>query len=189
MHLRLVFLLLPLLGLFVSTEALFTAKEWIKAEKAISCESAEWAGREPLLLDLITVEAKRIVRLKAELDATGASVRTLYLGLGQACYPAPDDAGHGVPQVGGRQWISETHLRGPIEGPQAGALDKLERRIELFATSTDQLEKLFGGQHYSGKALSPDGGIYGGSFLQIGPLLYFVSENGELAGSVEATRS
>lgn len=43
-----------------------------------------------------------------------ASVRTLYLGLGQAYYLAPEDAGYGSPGPGGWIWESEPKLRKAI---------------------------------------------------------------------------
>jgi hypothetical protein len=44
-----------------------------------------------------------------------ASVRTLYIGLGQAYYLAPDDAGYGSPGPEGWVWKSAPELRDAIE--------------------------------------------------------------------------
>ncbi|MEM7790914.1 MAG: hypothetical protein AAF546_05910 [Verrucomicrobiota bacterium] len=181
MHLRLVLLLLPSLDLFGSTEAFFTAKETAKerlrAEKTISCESAVWVERESLLRDLIAVGAKRIARVEAEPSDTEAG---LYAAM-VPYYLIPEDAGCGVLGVGGWRWMPELLPCGATERSETAVLHKQELGIELFAASTDQLEKLFGRRQYNGKALSPDGGIYGGRFPQVGPLLYFFFENGELA--------
>ncbi|HKK19710.1 MAG TPA: DUF3450 family protein [Opitutales bacterium] len=44
-----------------------------------------------------------------------ASVRTLYIGLGQAYYLAPEDAGYGSPGPGGWVWQSAPELRKAIQ--------------------------------------------------------------------------
>ena len=55
--------------------------------------------------------------------------------------------------------------------------------------SLAQIEALLGGQRMPGEALSPEGTLRGGTFVQLGPLLYFAVEDGELAGLVEETQS
>ncbi|MEO0510297.1 MAG: DUF3450 family protein [Verrucomicrobiota bacterium] len=47
-------------------------------------------------------------------DGSEASVRTLYIGLGQAYYLAPNDAGYGVPTESGWQWESQPELGSAI---------------------------------------------------------------------------
>jgi biopolymer transport protein ExbB len=76
-----------------------------------------------------------------------------------------------------------------LEDPDATEAEKLSRGLELMEASLSQLESRFGGQIMAGQALSPEGTLHEGRFVQLGPLLYFASENEALVGWVEETQS
>jgi biopolymer transport protein ExbB len=93
--------------------------------------------------------------------------------------------------IGERAQLAETILDYNLllEDPSADPVTKLERGLSLLEDSARQLESVLGGQRFAGKALSPEGVMEQGTFLQIGPLHYFSSRDSGLAGLVEATRS
>ncbi|MEO0510296.1 MAG: MotA/TolQ/ExbB proton channel family protein [Verrucomicrobiota bacterium] len=74
-----------------------------------------------------------------------------------------------------------------LEDPASDELEKLDRGLALLQESKAHLDALLGGQRYAGKALTPEGSLEQGQFLQIGPILYFSSADSELAGLVEET--
>lgn len=76
-----------------------------------------------------------------------------------------------------------------LENPDASDLEKLDQGLGLIGDSLAQVNELLGGQRYPGKAITPDGTNVPGEFIQIGPLLYFATENSALAGPVESTRA
>ncbi len=76
-----------------------------------------------------------------------------------------------------------------LEGTAGSEAEKLERGLALMDDSLAQIELQLGGQRIEGEALSPEGRLREGTFVQLGPLLYFASEDGELAGLVEETQS
>ena len=76
-----------------------------------------------------------------------------------------------------------------LEDPASDAIQKLERGLALLQESKTQLSRVFGGQRFAGKALSQEGILEQGTFLQIGPLSYFSSNDSDLAGLVEETQA
>lgn len=67
-------------------------------------------------------------------------------------------------------------------------LDAEEKRETQLVVVRDALERLreqLGGQIFSGEALSPDNVLTSGRFIAFGPTVFFVSEDGEVAGLVE----
>ncbi|MFP4069858.1 MAG: MotA/TolQ/ExbB proton channel family protein [Opitutales bacterium] len=76
-----------------------------------------------------------------------------------------------------------------LEDPEASDAEKLSRGLELMEESLAQIRRQLGGQRIEGEALSPEGTLHAGTFLQVGPLLYFAAEGGGLAGLVEETQS
>jgi biopolymer transport protein ExbB len=76
-----------------------------------------------------------------------------------------------------------------LEDLSTDPFQRLERGLSLLRDSALQLEGLLGGQRFAGKALSPEGTMEQGTFLQLGPLQYFSSGGSDLAGLVEETRS
>jgi biopolymer transport protein ExbB len=76
-----------------------------------------------------------------------------------------------------------------LEDPDVSETAKLTRGLELMGASLNHLERRLGGQRIEGEALSPEGTLRAGTFVQLGPLLYFASGDGGLAGWVEETQS
>lgn len=83
--------------------------------------------------------------------------------------------------------ISDYNLM--LEDPLADPTSKLEHGLALLKSSEHRLSSLLGGQRFAGKALSPEGAVERGTFLQIGPLNYFASRESALGGLVEETQS
>jgi len=68
-------------------------------------------------------------------------------------------------------------------------LDASGRRAKRLAVVRAALERLraqIGGEVFEGEALSPEGVLTGGSFLALGPTVFFVSEDGAVSGLVES---
>jgi len=76
-----------------------------------------------------------------------------------------------------------------LEDPEASDAEKLDRGLDLMQASLEQVESLLGGQRIAGQALTPEGTLRNGTFMQIGPLLYFATDDGGLAGLIEETQS
>lgn len=76
-----------------------------------------------------------------------------------------------------------------LEEPAVDEGEKLAEGLALIERSFDQVESSLGGKRYAGEALSPEGAVREGRFLQVGPLLYFAADGGGLAGLVEETTS
>lgn len=83
--------------------------------------------------------------------------------------------------------IRQYHLY--LENADASEAEKLEAGLALIADSLAQLDMLLGGQRYEGKALSPEGNLLSGQFVQLGPLLYFAASDQSTAGLVLSSRS
>lgn len=71
------------------------------------------------------------------------------------------------------------------EAPDLAPADKLARQLEFVAASVDRLEALVGGDRFPGQALTPDGVLARGQFLQLGPATYFTTDDGAVSGVVE----
>lgn len=75
-----------------------------------------------------------------------------------------------------------------LDQPDATDEEKLDHALALIEDSLEHASSLLGGKRYAGKALAPDGYAQEGEFLQLGPMLYFVSRGKDVAGVVETTR-
>jgi len=67
--------------------------------------------------------------------------------------------------------------------------EKISASMEQIADSLDRIDGLLAGKRYPGSALDPEGKQLAGSFIQVGPLLYFISESKGTVGWVEETRT
>lgn len=76
-----------------------------------------------------------------------------------------------------------------LENPEATETDRLQKSLDLLKDSFAQIESTVGGKTYQGAALSTDGLLVDGTFIQIGPLLYFSDASGKNAGIVQESRS
>lgn len=75
-----------------------------------------------------------------------------------------------------------------LEDGDASEGEKLQRGLDLMRDALSESERLLGGRRFEGEALGPEGRIREGRFLQVGPLGYFLAEDGETAGWVTEAR-
>ena len=59
------------------------------------------------------------------------------------------------------------------------------KQIELVEAAIERIDATLGGQRYEGKAMTPSGKLEAGTFLSLGPQVYFASQLSESAGIVE----
>ncbi len=65
------------------------------------------------------------------------------------------------------------------------APDKRAAQLRVVAVALDRLEGQLGGQSFAGEALRPDGVLTPGTFVALGPTVFFASEDGSVSGLVE----
>jgi len=58
-------------------------------------------------------------------------------------------------------------------------------QLEVVNVALDRLDRQLGGDVYPGSALSPDGVLTEGTFVALGPTVFYASGDGEVAGLVE----
>ncbi len=68
-------------------------------------------------------------------------------------------------------------------------LETLEQSLEVVWQSLEQIKSVVGGKSYKGESLNLESQWVKGTFVQAGPVLYFVDGNGEEAGLVEESAS
>ncbi len=76
-----------------------------------------------------------------------------------------------------------------LERSDTSDAERLAESLDILESAFTRIEGLLGGKQYSGAALDPAGKQVSGDFIQVGPLLYFASSNGETIGWVEETKS
>lgn len=72
-----------------------------------------------------------------------------------------------------------------IENPAISEQEQLQESLALIEESLSRIQSVLGGKTYSGEALDSGGIVVKGTFVQIGPLLYFSDPSGKEAGVVE----
>ncbi len=65
----------------------------------------------------------------------------------------------------------------------------LDARLPVIDAAIDQLEALLGGSTQSGRAATPDGEILDGTFAAVGPVSWFASADGRIAGEARPSRN
>jgi hypothetical protein len=78
------------------------------------------------------------------------------------------------------------------DGAEGSPRDRLQKRLAILEAGIGRLEKLLGGCRVKAEAVAPDGEVKRGTFAMAGPAVWFVSEDGALAGAVvreKGTRS
>lgn len=83
--------------------------------------------------------------------------------------------------------VSERNLF--LENPEATETEHLQKSLDLLKNSLAQIKSTIGGKTYSGAALSVNGLLVDGTFIQIGPLLYFSDASGKDAGLIKESKS
>ena len=72
-----------------------------------------------------------------------------------------------------------------IESPAVSERERLQESLALIEESLARVQSVLGGKAYPGDALNADGIVVEGTFVQVGPLLYFSDPSGDEAGVVE----
>lgn len=76
-----------------------------------------------------------------------------------------------------------------LESAEVSELEKLQSSLAQLDDSLNRLDGVLGGKVFPGKALTANGSLKSGRFVQVGPLLYFASTAGDEAGWVEETKT
>jgi len=63
--------------------------------------------------------------------------------------------------------------------------EKRKAQIAVIAAAAARLDGQLGGRVYAGNALSPEGVLTSGTFVAVGPTVFYTSEDGTVAGLVE----
>ena len=74
-----------------------------------------------------------------------------------------------------------------LEKPDAAGEAKLSRGLDLIGGALGRIEARLGGTRTEGRALTADGTVRKGRFVQVGPLAYFAPEDGTAAGMAMGT--
>jgi biopolymer transport protein ExbB len=64
-----------------------------------------------------------------------------------------------------------------LDQPDTSEAARLGRSLETMDTAIGRIEHLIGGIRYPGKAITQSGELTDGSFIQVGPLLYFANDH------------
>jgi biopolymer transport protein ExbB len=123
---------------------------------------------------------ERVVGRQREVDYVTRTLMPSYLANYQAALSVGELEGVG-------EAIREYNLY--LENADASETEKLAAGLDLMADSLQQLESLLGGQVYAGNALTPEGTLLSGDFVQVGPLLYFGARDRSVAGLAMSSRS
>lgn len=75
------------------------------------------------------------------------------------------------------------------DNPAASEDERLRQSLALLKESLARAQSLSGGKAYPGNALNSDGTVIEGTFVQVGPLLYFSDSSGREAGIVEESET
>lgn len=75
------------------------------------------------------------------------------------------------------------------ESEEATESTTLERSLSVIEESMTRIRSVIGGKSYSGESLDVAGKLVSGTFIQAGPVLFFVDEASEQAGIVEESMS
>ena len=76
-----------------------------------------------------------------------------------------------------------------MENQEATETEHLQKSLDILSHSLTQTKSTIGGKTYPGMALSIDGLLVDGTFIQIGPLLYFSDASSKNAGLIKESKS
>jgi len=65
---------------------------------------------------------------------------------------------------------------------ELGKAEKLSEQISIISTSLERLNNLIGGYSFEGQAVTEEGNYEKGSFVIVGPSVYFASSSSDIAG-------
>lgn len=69
-----------------------------------------------------------------------------------------------------------------LDDPDMSQSERFGKQLDVIGVALDRLDQLVGGYTFEGRALAPDGAIEEGAFAAVGPTVYFVSQQSDLAG-------
>jgi biopolymer transport protein ExbB len=72
------------------------------------------------------------------------------------------------------------------KNPNLDVVDRRERQVRVVQAALGRLRDQLGGHVFPGEALSPEGVLTQGTFVALGPTVFYVSDDGETSGLVEA---
>lgn len=75
------------------------------------------------------------------------------------------------------------------ENPTVTEAEKLQKSLTLITNSLQRIESTLGGKTYNGQALSNDGFLIDGTYIQLGPLLYFSDAAGQQVGIIQENKA
>lgn len=69
-----------------------------------------------------------------------------------------------------------------LDDPVMSQSERFGKQIDVVGVALDRLDQLVGGHRFEGRALAPSGEIETGTFAAVGPTVFFVSGQSDLAG-------
>ncbi|MGJ8650372.1 MAG: MotA/TolQ/ExbB proton channel family protein [Opitutaceae bacterium] len=69
-----------------------------------------------------------------------------------------------------------------LDDSDMGQNQRFQKQIDVIEVALNRLDQLVGGYRFEGRALAPSGQIEEGQFAVLGPTVYFVSKQSDLAG-------
>ncbi|MDP0501189.1 MAG: MotA/TolQ/ExbB proton channel family protein [Verrucomicrobiota bacterium JB022] len=152
--------------------------------------------RQALLDELKTIrrEADRVQRLRdnsrTDVASLEQNVQTRreemdYLANLTAEYSRSLETRADAAEVPGYQPLFDASLAA-MENPSFTSVDKIGAQLDTVGAGIDRVEKLLGGTRIQGQAVAPNGTLVDGTFVLYGPLTFFASSDGAIAG--EAAR-
>jgi len=66
------------------------------------------------------------------------------------------------------------------------AEQKRAAQLDVVSAALERVERQLGGQTFAGEALGPDGRLTAGTFIALGPTVFYANADGSLAGLVES---
>ncbi|KAF0094403.1 MAG: biopolymer transport protein ExbB [Puniceicoccaceae bacterium 5H] len=76
-----------------------------------------------------------------------------------------------------------------MESPSNSSADKIGAQLEVIGAGLDRVDRLLGGTLIQGQAVAPNGTLVDGKFVLFGPVTYFASDNGAIAGGAQRGQS
>jgi biopolymer transport protein ExbB len=149
----------------------------VRSQELTEKLSASRAVRDSSSVSLEALK-EQVGAQQKEYDYITRTLFSEFVGAYQTSLSSGEAAGHG-------EVIREHNL---FQEGGATGLAKVEKTLGLLTGSMDRLDNLIGGKRYEGKALSADGKLLSGKFLQVGPMVYFGANAGANAGWIEESR-
>jgi len=76
-------------------------------------------------------------------------------------------------------------IKAAMDAPDIERADLFASQLEGVALGAERLQDRFGGSRYEGRAITPEGDVEKGTFIELGPVTAFASSESETAGYVD----